>query len=68
MVGGGAATVARATPLLRAMGTAIFPTGALGSGHAMKALHNYVSAAGLIAAWETVRIATAFGLDPRLRR
>lgn len=63
MVGGEEAAVARATLLLKAMGTEIFPTGALGSGHAMKALNNYVSAAGLIAACEAVRIATAFGLD-----
>lgn len=64
MVGGKAAAVARARHLLETMGTAIFPTGGLGSGHAMKALNNYVSAAGLIAACEAVRVATAFGLDP----
>lgn len=66
MVGGHSATVDRLEPLLRAMGTSVFRTGALGSGHAMKALNNYVSAAGLIATVEAVRIGTGFGLDPAL--
>ncbi|WP_342636474.1 NAD-binding protein [Methylobacterium nonmethylotrophicum] len=48
------------------MGTAIFETGPVGSGHAMKALNNYVSAAGLTAACEALRIGARFGLDPAL--
>jgi 3-hydroxyisobutyrate dehydrogenase len=66
MVGGEPATIDRAMPLLSAMGTSIFRTGALGSGHAMKALNNYVSAAGLIAAVEALEIGRKFGLDPAL--
>ena len=66
MVGGAAATVGRIGALLGAMGTSIFRTGALGSGHAMKALNNYVSAAGLIAAVEALRVGRSFGLDPAL--
>jgi 3-hydroxyisobutyrate dehydrogenase len=66
MVGGAAATVDRVTALLGAMGTSIFRTGALGSGHAMKALNNYVSSAGLIAAVEALLIGRKFGLDPML--
>ena len=50
MVGGSSATIDRAVSILQAMGKSIFRTGALGSGHAMKALNNYVSAAGLLAA------------------
>ncbi|MPZ09518.1 MAG: NAD-binding protein [Kiloniellaceae bacterium] len=64
MVGGEADTISRIRPLLAALGGAIFPTGALGSGHAMKALNNYVSAAGLVAAAEAVIVGTHFGLDP----
>ena len=64
MVGGEPATIDRIMPLLSAMGTSIFRTGALGSGHAMKALNNYVSAAGLIAAVEALEIGRKFGLDP----
>jgi 3-hydroxyisobutyrate dehydrogenase len=64
MVGGAEADIARCRPLLAAMGRDIFPTGPLGSGHAMKALNNYVSAAGLAAAAEAVLVGERFGLDP----
>jgi 3-hydroxyisobutyrate dehydrogenase len=66
MVGGPAEIVARVRPLLEAMGKSIFATGAVGSGHAMKALNNYVSAAGLTAACEALQIGERFGLDPVL--
>ncbi|HTQ72877.1 MAG TPA: NAD(P)-dependent oxidoreductase [Burkholderiales bacterium] len=64
MVGGEAAAIERCRPVLEAMGKQIFLTGPLGSGHAMKALNNYVSAAGLAAAVEAVLAADRFGLDP----
>ena len=64
MVGGEAHTVERCRPVLEAMGKQIFLTGSLGSGHAMKALNNYVSAAGFAAAIEAVLAAARFGLDP----
>ena len=63
MVGGEAGTIERCRPVLEAMGKQIFLTGPLGSGHAMKALNNYVSAAGLAAAVEAVLAADRFGLD-----
>jgi 3-hydroxyisobutyrate dehydrogenase len=66
MVGGEGATIDRVQPLLSAMGGSIFRTGALGSGHAMKALNNYVSAAGLVAAVEALQVGRKFGLDPAL--
>ncbi len=64
MVGGDDADIARCRPLLAAMGRDIFPTGPLGSGHAMKALNNYLSAVGLAAAAEAVLVGQRFGLDP----
>jgi len=64
MVGGDPRSIARCRPVLEAMGKQIFLTGPLGSGHAMKALNNYVSAAGLVAAAEAVIAAGRFGLDP----
>jgi 3-hydroxyisobutyrate dehydrogenase len=64
MAGGDPAVIDRAEPMLKAMGSAIFRTGPLGSGHAMKALNNYVSGAGLVAALEALRVGRAFGLDP----
>jgi 3-hydroxyisobutyrate dehydrogenase len=63
MVGGEDRFIKGAEPLLRAMGRSIFRTGPLGSGHAMKALNNYVSGAGLVAAVEAIRVGRAFGLD-----
>jgi 3-hydroxyisobutyrate dehydrogenase len=62
MTGGDAAAIDRCASVLEAMG-AIHRTGALGSGHAMKALNNYVSAAGLIATAEALIIGQKFGLD-----
>jgi 3-hydroxyisobutyrate dehydrogenase len=61
--GDDAAAMARCVPVLEAMGT-IHRTGGLGSGHAAKALNNYVSAAGLAAACEAVIIGRRFGLEP----
>jgi 3-hydroxyisobutyrate dehydrogenase len=63
MVGGAPEDVARADALLRHMGEAIIPTGPVGSAHAMKALNNYVYAAGLLAVSEAALMAEAEGLD-----
>jgi len=65
MVGGKAADVARVRPVLAKMGTDIFACGALGAGHATKALNNYLGAAGTIAGFEALLIGQAFGLDPK---
>ncbi|MEO8204387.1 MAG: NAD(P)-dependent oxidoreductase [Betaproteobacteria bacterium] len=64
MAGGRPEPVERARPVLEKLGAKIILTGPLGSGHAMKALNNYVSAAGLAAAAEALLVARAFGLDP----
>ena len=64
MVGGDPAHLARGQELLGAMASAIFHLGALGSGHAMKALNNYVSAAALISTCEALVIGRETGLDP----
>jgi 3-hydroxyisobutyrate dehydrogenase len=66
MIGGPPYAIASVRPLLKTMGKSIFETGAVGSGHAMKALNNYVSAAGLTAACEALQIGEKFGLDPML--
>ena len=63
MAGGDAADLERARPLLSRMGATLIPTGAVGSAHAMKALNNYVYAAGLLAASEALLIARRMGLD-----
>jgi len=66
MVGGAPAMIEKARPLLKAMGSTVTATGAIGSGHAAKALNNYVSAAGLQAACEAILIGREFGIDPNV--
>lgn len=59
----GGEDVDRALPYLEALGTQIFRTGKLGSGHVMKVLNNYVSAAGALATMEALILGRDFGLD-----
>ncbi|HXA78610.1 MAG TPA: NAD(P)-dependent oxidoreductase [Candidatus Acidoferrales bacterium] len=64
MIGGdNKAAIERAKPLLQAMGKQLFETGPLGTGHAMKALNNYIAAAGYTAVVESLLIGERFGLD-----
>lgn len=65
MIGGeDEGAIARALPALEAMGKQLFRTGPLGSGHAMKALNNYVAAAAFVASTEALRVGRRFGLVP----
>ena len=64
MVGGDPALAERCGPLLSAMGRRFY-AGTLGSGHAVKVLNNYVSAAGLAAAGEALIIGARFGIEPK---
>jgi 3-hydroxyisobutyrate dehydrogenase len=66
MVGGERKVLARSRKLLLCMGNEIFPTGALGSGHAVKALNNYLGAVGTIAGFEVLLVGDAYGLDTRV--
>lgn len=65
MIGGDKAVVEKVRPVLAAMGKDLFHVGPLGAGHAVKALNNYLGAAGTLAGFEALRIAQAFGLDPK---
>jgi 3-hydroxyisobutyrate dehydrogenase len=64
MIGGEAAAVAAAKPVLSKMGTRLFEVGGPGNGHAMKALNNFVAGTGFIAVSEAVLVGKRFGLDP----
>jgi 3-hydroxyisobutyrate dehydrogenase len=66
MIGGEAATVERVRPVLQALGKTLVHVGDAGAGHAVKALNNYVSAAGLLAVCEALVAAERFGIDPHL--
>jgi 3-hydroxyisobutyrate dehydrogenase len=65
MVGGESDVVAKVMPVLQKLGTEIFHVGPLGAGHAVKALNNYLGAAGTLAGLEALLIAKAFGLEPK---
>ena len=65
MIGGeDEAAIARVRPVLETMGAKLFRTGPLGSGHAMKALNNYVAAAAFAATSEALLVGQRFGLEP----
>jgi 3-hydroxyisobutyrate dehydrogenase len=64
MVGGELEEFAKVLPVLQKLGNQIFHVGPLGAGHAVKALNNYLGAAGTLAGFEALLIAQAFGLDP----
>jgi len=66
MVGGVPETIAACRPLLDLVAEQVFVVGPLGCGHALKALNNLVSAAGLLAAGEALLVGQRFGLDPAL--
>ena len=65
MVGGDAKLLKKVRPVLSRMGSEIFHTGSLGSGHATKALNNYLGAAGTIAGMEALLVGEKFGLNPK---
>jgi len=57
---------AQVRPVLETLGERIFRTGPLGSGHAMKALNNFLGASAYTTAAEALAIGKQFGLDPRV--
>ncbi len=63
MIGGASHVIDAVVPVLQPMSAKIFRTGDIGTGHAMKAINNYVSGAGAVAAMEGVILGKAFGLD-----
>ncbi len=63
MAGGEPGPVERCKPLLEPMGK-VFVTGPSGTGHAMKSMNNFLSAANLAIAAEAVIAGQRFGLDP----
>jgi 3-hydroxyisobutyrate dehydrogenase len=66
MAGGEPEALERCRPVLAAVGERIFFSGPLGSGHAVKALNNMLSAAGFIAAVEVLLVGRRFGVDPKI--
>jgi 3-hydroxyisobutyrate dehydrogenase len=63
MAGGEPELIERCRPLFEAMGRKIYVCGALGSGHMLKSLTNYINACALIKTLEAMVIGRKFGLD-----
>jgi 3-hydroxyisobutyrate dehydrogenase len=57
--------IAKAKPVLAMMGDRLFDTGGSGTGHAVKALNNFLGATAFAATSEAILIAQRFGLDTR---
>jgi 3-hydroxyisobutyrate dehydrogenase len=64
MAGGPASALEAVRPMLLRMGPQVMHTGEVGTAHAMKALNNLASAAGLLISLETLAIGAKFGLEP----
>jgi 3-hydroxyisobutyrate dehydrogenase len=64
MMGGDDAAADRASEVVGWMSDRIFRTGPLGSGHAAKALNNFVAGAATTACFEALTAAERFGIDP----
>lgn len=66
MAGGPASALEAVRPMLLRLGAQVTHTGEVGSAHAMKALNNLASAAGLLISLETLAIGVKAGLDPAM--
>jgi 3-hydroxyisobutyrate dehydrogenase len=65
MVGAdGEETIERARPYLEALGAKLLRTGGLGTGHAAKAINNFIAASIVSATSEGLILGQRFGLDP----
>jgi len=61
--GGDTDVLSRCRPLLDTMANEVIHCGAIGAGHAMKALNNFINANALITAFEALSLGKRFGLE-----
>ena len=66
MAGGSDEQFDRVRPLLEAIGGKVLHVGAVGAGHALKALNNLLSGTTLLASAEALLVGRRFGLDPQV--
>lgn len=66
MVGGDAAAVAEARPILAAMGKNVVHVGPLGSGEVAKICNNLIAGVSMVAVAEAFSIGTRAGVDPKI--
>ena len=65
MCGGSDEALARARPLLDAMGKHVFHVGPLGAGHTMKAINNVTTALSFLCTAEALLIGKSYGLNAK---
>jgi 3-hydroxyisobutyrate dehydrogenase len=65
MCGGSDEALARARPVLEAMGNHIFHVGPLGAGHTMKAINNVTTALSFLCTAEALLVGKSYGLNAR---
>jgi 3-hydroxyisobutyrate dehydrogenase len=63
MAGGASAQLDALEPVFAVLGRKVYRCGALGSGHALKAINNYINACTLINVVEGMTIGAKFGID-----
>lgn len=66
MAGGEAEAIDPLEPMFAALGRKVYRCGPLGSGHAVKAINNYVNACALVNVLEALGIGAKFGVDSAL--
>lgn len=63
LVGGDPSAIEKCMPIFNAIGRSVTHCGPVGSGHALKALTNYINAAAMMNVVEAISIGSAFGVD-----
>lgn len=66
LVGGDPITIEKCSPIFNAIGRSVTHCGGIGSGHALKALTNYINAAAMMNVVEAISIGRAFGMDEKV--
>lgn len=65
MCGGSDAALARARPILDAMGMHVFHVGPVGAGHIMKAINNVTTALSILCTAEALLVGKSYGLNAK---
>jgi 3-hydroxyisobutyrate dehydrogenase len=66
MAGGAEADLETCRPIFEAVGGKVVHAGRVGTGHALKALNNLLSATNFLITLEAVMVGSRFGLDPKV--
>ena len=65
-MGGDPGLIEKCQPIFNAIGRSVTHCGPIGSGHALKALTNYINAAAMMNVVEAINIGKTFGMDEQV--